>query len=105
MTQTAEMCEGRPVIAFCGKNAPGYLDVGVEYSKECARYSDRGSSRTEHVPGVVIPDETGNTNTAALVWDIISRPNMYFFNVHSLDSYGHWYPQHLGMCRGAMNVW
>lgn len=104
-TRSAEMCQGPAVIAFCGENKPGYLDVGVEYSQACSPYSNLGASHTENIEGTVVTDRPDPNKTAELVMDIVRRPHQYFFNVHSLDSYGHWYPRHIGMCRGSMNVW
>jgi len=104
MTKTAEMCQGPPVIAFCGENANGYLNYGVQYTEACAKYSGLGASITEGVEGTVVPNEQGETNTGELVLDIVRNPHMYFFNVHSLDSYGFWYPRDIGMCRGSMNI-
>jgi len=36
------------------------------------------------------------------VGDIVKRPDMYYFNFHSLASWTHWFPSPQGICRGKM---
>mmetsp|Transcript_143567 Transcript_143567/g.357775 ORF Transcript_143567/g.357775 Transcript_143567/m.357775 type:complete len:518 (-) Transcript_143567:78-1631(-) len=102
-TRTADLCEGAPVINFCGDNSMGLIADGVDYPEECAPWSDIGASQTESMAGVAVPGQ--RRTVAELVTDIARNPQMYYFNVHTLASYNHWYPRRNGVCRGPVQFW
>jgi hypothetical protein len=103
-TRTADLCTGPVVANFCGKNSAGLIADGVAYPEACAAYSSMGSSRTKAMSGVLLGGG-GGMSTAARVRDIVKRPESYYFNVHTMASYNHWYPKHQGVIRGPMQVW
>jgi len=104
-TRTADLCEGAPVINFCGDNSMGLIADGVAYPEECSPYSDIGNSRTEGMTGIMVPGERRGETVAELVTDIVRNPQLYYFNVHTLASYNHWYPRRNGVCRGPVQFW
>lgn len=104
-TRTADLCEGPPVINFCGSNVAGLIADGVPYPEACAPYSSARASRTSGMRGVLIPGENKDMTVADRVLDIVHNPQSYFFNVHTLASFNQWYPAVKGACRGPMQLW
>jgi len=104
-TRTGELCEGPPVINFCGNNAAGLIADGVDYPEDCAPYGTTGASRTSGMRGVLILGENKGMTVADRVMDIAANPNSYFFNVHTMASWNQWYPDPKGACRGPMQLW
>jgi len=99
-TRTADLCNGPPVVNFCGSNAAGLIADGHRYSGPCTPWS-AGASRTAGMAGAAV-DGGGAAAVARLVDAIAQHPERYYFNAHTEASYMHWYPHHNGMARGPM---
>merc|ERR1711879_273666 len=78
---------GPPVISFCGSNTPGLINAAGPYPEPCAPYMG-GSSNNAHMMGYLIPGENEGTSLSERVRDIASNPGMYYFNFHSIASWG-----------------
>jgi len=105
-TRTAELCGGGAVVNFCGDNSPGLLSNGVDTYPEPCTMAARGEffASIAEMVGVVAPAAGASTpaEVEALVRDMDANPDSYFFNIHTVASFTHWYPGHRGMCRGPL---
>lgn len=104
-TRTAELCEGFPVLNFCGDNSAELIADGTPYLEACAAYSGLGASHTKQMMGAFVSGTNTGTTLAELLEDMAQNPQLYVFNAHSLASFGHWYPEDQGMARGPMELW
>lgn len=99
-----EVCQGTALVNFCGSNSDGLIADGSSYPTTCEASNRMGASRTAHMPGVLVPN--GNTVTAA---DAVNRlqnePDQFFFIVHTMASWAHWYPSARGACRGPLKMY
>eukprot|EP00443_Scrippsiella_acuminata_P119791 CAMPEP_0115657170 /NCGR_PEP_ID=MMETSP0272-20121206/44544_1 /TAXON_ID=71861 /ORGANISM="Scrippsiella trochoidea, Strain CCMP3099" /LENGTH=376 /DNA_ID=CAMNT_0003095193 /DNA_START=61 /DNA_END=1187 /DNA_ORIENTATION=- len=93
--------EGPPVINFCGSNAQGLIQDGMDYSAPCVQWTD-GAAHNKDMEGVLVPNFNRGLTAAQRVEDIVKRPHMYYFNFHTLASWNHWYPKPHGMSRGVL---
>lgn len=93
--------EGPPVINFCGSNSQGLILDGIDYTGPCEQWTN-GAAHNRDVAGVLVPNFNRGITAAQRVEDIVKRPNMYYFNFHSLASWNHWYPTPHGMARGVL---
>lgn len=94
--------EGPPIIAFCGKNRRGSIEVGMAYTRECEGWGADGIARIEGAPGVLVPASNDGTSVSERVADIVRRPEMYYLNLHSFASWQHFAPTPVGICRGPL---
>jgi len=99
-TRSGVLCGGPPVLNFCGDNRPGLIADGADYTAPCADFNRDGMSRTAGMQGALLPG--GPMTLAERVRDIGAHPDKYYFNVHSMASYNHFYPHHEGMVRGPL---
>jgi len=93
--------EGPPVINFCGSNSQGLILDGIDYTGPCEQWKN-GAAHNRDMAGVLVPNFNRGMTAAQRVEDIVKRPNMYYFNFHSLASWNHWYPTPHGMARGVL---
>lgn len=97
---------GPPVINFCGSNAAGFIRDGSPYLSACSAYVD-GAATMLNMRGNLV---NGGANTgytaASRAMDIVSHPEKYYFNFHSVASWAYWKRQavHQGMCRGPLEL-
>merc|ERR1712187_919573 len=53
-TKTADLCEGPPVLNFCGDNSAGLIADGAKYPEHCMPWGRNGGSRTADMSGVMV---------------------------------------------------
>mmetsp|Transcript_36524 Transcript_36524/g.103937 ORF Transcript_36524/g.103937 Transcript_36524/m.103937 type:complete len:145 (+) Transcript_36524:446-880(+) len=96
--------EGPPMINFSGSNRQGMIDDGTPYAEECEMWT-RGSLKMDDMDGALTGMFNRGVSLAQRVEDIAERPEMYYFNVHTLASWKQWgrTGSARGMCRGTLH--
>jgi len=104
-TQVGTLCSGPPVLAFCGDNSRGRMQSGAEFTGACGPISADGTSETERMTGRFVAINAGGLTLEALVFDIATDPDKYYFNVFSERTRLHWHPnEDPGMIRGMLRL-